>query len=95
MDRHEIKARIDAQIDEWYRSIDALKARGEAATGTAKADYLKQASEYQTELDGLKIEAAKVWDVADDAWDSAGKDLQLKWDEWQLRARNAWSDLSE
>lgn len=95
MGRHEIKARIDSQIDEWYRNIAALKARGEAATGTAKADYLKQASEYQTELDSLKIEAAKAWDAADDTWDSASKGLELKWDEWQVRAKAAWSDLSD
>jgi hypothetical protein len=32
--------------------------------------------------------------VADDAWESASRDLDVKWDEWQLRAKKAWNDLS-
>lgn len=95
MDRHEVKARIDAQIDEWTRSIDTLKAKADAASGDAKVEYLQFASKYQKELDGLKIEAAKAWDAADDVWDSVSKDLELKWDEWQLHARKAWNDLKD
>jgi hypothetical protein len=94
MDRHETKARVDAQINEWQRNLETMKAKAEASVGDSKVTYLKAVSESQGQFDALKIQAAKTWDVADDAWDSASKDLDIKWDEWQLRAKKAWNDLS-
>jgi hypothetical protein len=95
MDRHETKARVDAQINEWQRNLETMKAKAEASVGDAKVAYLKAVSESQGQFDDLKIQAAKTWDVADDTWDSASKDLEIKWDEWQLRAKKAWNDLSK
>jgi hypothetical protein len=94
MDRHETKARIDAQIAEWQRNLETMRAKAEASAGDVKVNYLKAVSEYQAQLDALKVQAARTWDVADDSWDSASKDLGIKWDEWQLRAKKAWNDLS-
>lgn len=94
MDRHETKARIAAQIDEWQRNLEIMKAKAEASAGDAKVTYLKAVSESQDQFDALKVQAAKTWDVADDSWGSASKDLEIKWDEWQLRAKKAWNDLS-
>jgi hypothetical protein len=94
MDRHEVKARVDAQFNEWQRNLETMKAKADASAGDAKVDYLKAVSEYQGQFDALKIQAAKTWDVADDAWDSASKDLDIKWDEWKLRAKKAWNDLA-
>jgi hypothetical protein len=95
MDRHETKARMDAQINEWQRNLESLKTKADASVSDVKVDVLKVMSEYQGQLDALKVQAARTWDVADDAWDSASKDLELKWDEWQLRAKKAWDDLSK
>jgi hypothetical protein len=95
MDRHETKARIEAQIDEWKRNLETMKAKAEASSGDAKVRYLEVVSGFQKQLDGLKIQAAKTWDVADDAWDSTSKDLELKWEEWQLGAKKAWNDLTK
>jgi len=49
----------------------------------------------QKQLDDLKIRAAKTWDVADDAWDTNRKDLELAWAEWEVRAKQAWRDLTK
>jgi hypothetical protein len=95
MDRHETKARIEAQLDEWKRNLEVMKAKAEAMAGDSKVEYLKAVGESQKGLDGLKIEAAKAWDVADDLWDSTSKDLEIKWDEWQLGAKKTWNDLTK
>ena len=94
MDRHEMKARFEVQIDEWKRNLEIMKAKAEASTGDAKVEYLKVVSDAQKQFDDLKVQAAKTWDVADDMWDSTSKDLELKWEEWQLRAKKAWDDLT-
>ena len=95
MDRHETKARIEAQIDEWKRNLETMKAKAEASTGDAKVGYRESVAQLQEQLDGLKIRAAKSWDVADDSWDSTRKELELQWQEWEVRAKRAWSDLSK
>lgn len=95
MDKHEMKARFDTRIDEWKRNLDLMKAKAEASTGDAKVQSLKSVAEFQSQLDALKIQAGRAWDTADDSWESASKDLELKWDEWQLRAKKAWNDLSK
>ena len=43
----------------------------------------------------MKIKSAKAWDVADDSFDSARKDVESAWDEWEIRAKKAWEDLSK
>lgn len=95
MERHEMKARFESQIDEWNRNLDTMKAEAEASTGDAKVEYLKMVAESQKQFDGLKVQAAKTWDVADDLWDSTSKDLELKWEEWQLNAKKMWNDLTK
>jgi hypothetical protein len=95
MERHEMKARFESQIDEWKRNLDTMKAEAEASTGDAKVEYLKMVAESQKQFDGLKVQAAKTWDVADDLWDSTSKDLELKWEEWQLNAKKMWNDLTK
>ena len=52
-------------------------------------------AQLQKELDDLKIQAARSWDVADDSWDSTRKDLEFQWQEWEVRAKRAWSELSK
>jgi hypothetical protein len=94
MDRHEMHARIDAQLNEWKGNLDTMKARADASTGDAKVGYVEGVGKLQKQFDGLKIEAAKAWDVADDKWDAASKDLEIKWDEWQLGAKKTFNDLT-
>jgi len=95
MDRHETKARVDAQINEWQRKIQTLKAKAEAATGEGKVEYQERVGQLEKQLDDLKIRAARAWDVADDKWDSAREDIELAWAEWEVRAKGAWRDLVE
>jgi hypothetical protein len=94
MDRHETQARVDAQINEWRNNLETMKAKAGAATGDAKVSYLESVEQLQKQFDGLKIEAAKAWDVADDSWESAGKELELQLQDWEVRAKRAWSDLT-
>ena len=79
MDRHESKARIDGQINEWKNNLETLKAKAAVSTGEARVGYQEKVGELQKQLDNLKIQAAAAWDVADDSWDSTRKDLELKW----------------
>lgn len=95
MDRHETKARTEALIDEWKRNLDTMKAKAEASTGDAKVGYREAVADLQKQLDGLKIQAAHSWDVADDSWDVTWKELDLKWQEWEVRAKRAWADFSK
>jgi len=95
MDRHETQARIDAQINEWKRNLDAMKTKAEAATGDAKVAYQENVGLLQKQLDELKVRAAKAWDVADDTWDASRKDLESAWSEWEDRAKKAWNELTK
>jgi hypothetical protein len=95
MDRHETKARIEAQIDEWKRNLETMKAKAEASKGQASVGYREGVAQLQKQLDDLKVQAARSWDVADDSWDSTRKELELQWQEWEVRAKRAWSDLSK
>lgn len=95
MDRHESKARIDGQINEWKNNLETLKAKAAVSTGEARVGYQEKVGELQKQLDDLKIQAAAAWDVADDSWDSTRKDLELKWAEWEVRAKQAWGDLTK
>jgi len=69
--------------------------KAEARVGDSKVEYLKLVAESQKQFDGLKVQAAKTWDVADDKWDTTSKDLELKWEEWQLNAKKMWNDLTK
>jgi len=93
MERHEIKARIDAQTDEWNNNIATMKAKAAAASGDARVGYEEKVGELQKQLGELKVRAAAAWDAADDTWESTAKDLELAWSEWELRARTALNDL--
>lgn len=93
MDKHELKARIDSQTDEWKRNLDVMKAKADAAPADAKVRYREIVAKLQEQFDEFKIQAAKALDVADDKWDSAARDLELKWDEWELKAKKAWNEL--
>ena len=33
--------------------------------------------------------------MADDSFDSARKDIEAAWDEWETQAKKAWKDLSK
>jgi hypothetical protein len=95
MERHEIKARYEAQIAEWKANLDVMKAKAEASSGQAKVGYQESVAQLQKQLDDFKVQAAGKWDVADEKWDSTRKDLELGWQEWELRAKRAWNDLSK
>jgi len=45
-------------------------------------------AQLQKELDDLKIQAAR-------SWDSTRKNLEFQWQEWEVRAKRAWSELSK
>lgn len=93
MERHETKARVEAQIDAWKGTLDAMREKAEVATGQAQVDLHEKTAELQKQFDELKIRTAKAWDVADDSWDSTRKDLETVWADWELRAKKAWSEL--
>jgi phage-related minor tail protein len=95
MERHEIKARVDAKLDEWKSNLDVMKAKSGAKTGDANAKYHEHLSELQSQYDDLKVHAAKTWDTADDKFDDASKALELKWAEWEVRAKHALDDVSK
>lgn len=94
MDKRELKARVDAQMDEWKRNLDLMRAHADAATGDAKVRYREELVDLQQRYDQFKIQAAKSWDEKDDAWEATSKDLELTWDEWKLRAKRAYDELT-
>lgn len=94
MDKHELRARIDAQTDEWKRNLDVMKAKADASSGETKVKYSENVAQLQRQFDEFKIQAAKAWDTADEGWDQTSKDLELKWAEWELRAKSAWNELT-
>lgn len=93
MQRQEMKARTDAQIHQWSDMLKTMEAKADAATGDAKVKYHESVAGLRQQLDDMRIRAARTWDAADDQWDSASHDLELKWDEWQLKAKRAWDEL--
>jgi hypothetical protein len=94
VNKHEAKARFDAQMDEWKRNLDVMKAKSDAAAGDAKVGYAKTVAGLQEQYDEMKIKAAKTWDAADDAWDDAYRDLEAAWNDWSARAMRAWDDIA-
>jgi len=95
MDKHEFKARVESQMDEWKRKLDVMKAKAEAANGDAKVKYAEKVEELQKQYDDLRIKSARVWDAADDKWDKVSDDFEETWDEWTDRAGKAWDDLRD
>jgi hypothetical protein len=95
MQKHELKARVEGQMDEGKRNLDIMKAKAEAATGDAKVTYGERVSGLQKQYDELKIKAAAAWDTADDKWDGVSQDLETAWDGWTDRATKAWGDLTK
>jgi hypothetical protein len=89
VERHEIKARIDAKADEWKRSLDVMRAKAGTASGETRLKQQEAVSRLQEQFDELKIQSAKAWDKADDTWQAAERDLNQKWSEWELRAKSA------
>ncbi len=92
MQKHELKARVDAQIEQGKRSLDTMKAKAGAAGGDAKVTYTEHIAGLQKQYDELKIKAAAAWDAADDKWDEASSGLGSAWDDWTDRAMKAWDD---
>ena len=95
MERHEMEARIDAQVDEWKRNLDTLKAKADASPGQANVAYRDALEPLQKQFDALKIQAAAAHDAADDSWDSVSASFETSWNEWQDRAKRAWDEASK
>lgn len=95
MDKHELKARVDAQTNEWNRNLDIMKAKADAATGDAKVTYSEKVAQLQQQFDEFKVKAAKAWDAADSGWDQNSSDLERTWAEWEVRAKSAWNELTK
>jgi len=92
MQKQELKARVDAQMDEGKRSLDVMKAKAEASTGDVKVKHAETVAGLQKQYDELKIKAAGAWDSADDTWDDVSKDIAKGWDDWTDRAAKSWDD---
>jgi hypothetical protein len=93
MERHEMKARVGAQIDEWQRNLKLMRAKLDESTGEAKVDYQERLADLEQGFNDYKIRAAQAWDSGDDKWDESRRNLELTWDEWMLKAKRAWQDL--
>jgi hypothetical protein len=92
MQKHEFKARVDGQMDEWKRNLDVMKTKADASTGDGKVAYEEHVAALQKQYDDLKVKAAAAWDAADDKWDDVARDLGSAWDEWTDRAAEAWDE---
>jgi hypothetical protein len=92
MQKHEFKARVEGQMDEWKRNLDVMKAKADSATGDAKVAHSEQIAGLQKQYDEVKAKAAAAWDTADDKWDEVSRDLGTAWDEWTDRAMKAKED---
>jgi hypothetical protein len=95
MKKHELKARVEGQMDEGKRNLDLMKAKADAATGDANVAYHEKVSDLQKQYDDLKAKAAAAWDSADDKWDDVSRDLENAVDVWTDRAMKAWNDRKE
>lgn len=95
MDKHELKARVDGQMNEWRRNLDVMKAKADATTGDTKVTYTERVAGLQKQYDELKTKAAASWDTADDRWEEASRGLETAWDDWTDRAAKAWDDLKK
>jgi len=95
MGKHETKARIESGMDEWKRNLETMKAKTGSAASQANVKYRETVAQLQKQYDELKVRSARVWDAADDSFDSARKDVESAWDEWVGRAKKVWEDLSD
>ena len=93
MRTREAKARIESGMDEWNHNLGTMKAKTGSAASRADVGYRETVAELQKQFDDLKIRSARVWDVADESFDSARKDVESSWDEWKIRANKAWKEL--
>ena len=95
MQKHEIKVRVEGQMEEGKRNLHVMKAKAEAATGDAKVAYAEQVAGLQKQYDDLKVKAAAAWDTADDRWGEVSRDLEAAVDDWTDRAGKAWKGLTK
>ena len=54
MEKHELKARIDGQTNEWNGNLDVMRAKADAATGEAKLKYAQTVADLSKQLGDLK-----------------------------------------
>lgn len=95
MQKHEFKARVDGQMNEWKRNLDVMKAKADSASGDSKVAYTERVAGLQKQYDELETKAAASWDTADDKWDEVSKGLEIAWGDWTDRAARAWDDLKK
>ena len=93
MERHEIKALVDARLEEGKRTLDAMQAKAGAATGEVDAEYRAKVAQLKQEHDELKVRAAHTLGTTGDALDSGRKDFELALDDWEGRAKSTWHAL--
>jgi hypothetical protein len=93
MSTHESKARIESGMDEWNRNLETMRAKTGSAASQADVKYRETVAQLQKQFDDLKIKSAKSRDRADVSIDSAHKNVEDAWDEWETRAKKAWDDL--
>ena len=89
MERHEIKALVDGRMAEGKRSLDAMKAKAESATGQADAGYRDNVRQLQKEHDELRALANRALNATDDDIGAISKDLARSLDGWEARAKEA------
>lgn len=95
MQKNELKARVDAQIDEGKRNLDVMKAKAASLTGEEKVKNAERVATLQKQYDELKIKAAKAWDSADDTWENVSRDIAKGWDDWTDRVAKSWDDAKK
>ncbi len=96
MERHEIKSRVDAKLDNWKRDLNQMRVKVDASEGDEKAAYRDHVIALQRQHEDLQVRAAKAWETADDGdaeWDSVVDDIEKALDEWEKGAARTRDDV--
>jgi hypothetical protein len=78
--KDEYVKKMQAQLDEWSKDIDVLKAKADKAKAAAKDDYHKMVEDLRTRQKAGAKKLAELKKASDDTWEDLKKDVKSAWD---------------
>lgn len=87
-DKKNYQEKMEAQIDEWKKDLEALKARANAAKTDLKLKYEEQIKELEPKIAEGKAKLKELADATDDAWEEVKDGAESIWEQMKITFKN-------
>lgn len=79
--QHEFLLRIEPQLDEWDRRLEAMREKARSARAEIRADYEKQIDALDVKRRTIQARIQQIRTNTEDAWEDLKAGLEKSWDE--------------